>query len=160
MVDAIGGALWCSYAMTEDDAKLFAEVAADTILALEKEAQEESHLARHARYELERAGFFDEDSDYGGAIGQAVMELVYVFSEQGHSGFSAPYVLDLFTKVASYKTITDITSDASEWSEVSENLWQNKRRSSSFSHDGGKTWYDIDDASLNNGAVWKDARKY
>ena len=38
----------------------------------------------HAKFELELAGFFDEDSDYGGAIGEAVMELMEVFAKQGH----------------------------------------------------------------------------
>ena len=38
----------------------------------------------HAKLELQMAGFFDKDSDYGGMIGEAVMELMEVFANQGH----------------------------------------------------------------------------
>ena len=107
-----------------------------------------SNLTEHAKHELELAGLFDKDSDYEGAVGKAVMELVEVFSKQEHSGFSAQWVLDTFKTVASFKTITPVGKDPSEWIDVSEAsgkpMWQNKRQSSLFSKDGGKTFYDID----------------
>ena len=40
-------------------------------------------LIDHAKDELQRAGLFNEDSDYGGMIGNAVMELCQTFSNQG-----------------------------------------------------------------------------
>ena len=52
-------------------------------------------LKEHAKYELEKAGLFDKDSDYNGMIGNAVMELIEKFSEQGHSGFFALIVIEL-----------------------------------------------------------------
>jgi hypothetical protein len=117
-----------------------------------------SNLIEHARYEMERAGLFDPDADYGGAHANAVMELVETFAKQGHSGMSAAITLRLFCDLAQFKPIGDITSDPDEWNDVSDisdtPLWQNKRRGTSFSRDGGKTWYDIDDASLNNGDTW------
>jgi len=117
------------------------------------------NLTDHAKYELELAGLFDKDSDYDGMLGTAVMELVEKFSEQGHSGASASIVLSLFKEVVMFKNLTPITSNPDEWldqSEMSEEpIWQNKRRSSSFSRDGGKTWYDIDDRKYNNGDTWK-----
>jgi hypothetical protein len=123
-----------------------------------------SNLIDHAKYELELAGLFDADSDYDGMIGKAVMELVKVFAEQGHSGFSAHQTLLLFNVVASYKPLSPIGVSADEWINVSEMsnepMWQNKRRGSTFSRDGGKTWYDIDDPALNNGDTWqKEATK-
>lgn len=118
-----------------------------------------SNLVKHAEYELKLSGLLDKDSDYDGMIGKAVLELVKTFSKQGHSGFSAHYTLDVFNRVANYKPLTPIGSDPDEWMNVSdmstEPTWQNKRRSSTFSRDGGKTWYDIDDPKLNNGDVWK-----
>lgn len=118
-----------------------------------------SELFNHAKRELELAGLLDKDSDYGGALGKAVLDLVKVFSKQGHSGFSAEVTLDLFNLVARYKPLTAIGQSADEWIDVSdecgEPMWQNKRRGTTFSRNAGKTWYDIDDPKLNNGDVWR-----
>ena len=82
-------------------------------------------------------------------IGEAVMDLIKVFSKQGHSGFSATMVLNIFSKVANFKPLTKITSDPSEWNDISETsgkpMWQSNRQPSLFSEDRGKTWYDIDE---------------
>lgn len=102
------------------------------------------NLETHANTELTRAGLFSKDSDYGGMIGDAVMELVRVFAAQGHSGFSAGMTLEIFRLVASYKPLSPITSDPDEWMDVAADLWQNRRQSSCFSTDGGKTYYDVD----------------
>lgn len=117
------------------------------------------NLVDHAKYELKLAGLFDNDSDYDGMLGDAVLELVKVFAKQGHSGFSAHRTLELFNIVANFKPLTPIGSTKDEWADQSEAsgrpMWQNKRRASTFSRDGGKTWYDIDDRSLNNGDTWQ-----
>lgn len=118
-----------------------------------------SNLVDHAKKELELAGLFDKDSDYDGMIGDAVMELVKVFAAQGHSGFSAHQTLSIFERVAKYKPLTPIGTTEDEWVNQSElsgyPIWQNKRRGTTFSRDGGKTWYDIDDPKLNNGDTWE-----
>lgn len=118
-----------------------------------------SNLVKHAQEELKLAGLFDKDSDYDGMLGSAVLELVKVFSKQGHSGFSAHQTLKIFNLVADYKPLTPIGKSKDEWMNVSEAsgypMWQNTRRGSTFSRDGGKTWYDIDDHKLNNGDTWK-----
>lgn len=111
-------------------------------------------LSEYARSELERAGLFKEDSDYDGMLGTAVMELVETFAKQGHSGYSAHCVIDLFSTVASYKPLEPITSDPDEWFMPVDGVWQSKRRPSTFSRDGGKTWYDIQNKKLNNGDRW------
>lgn len=118
-----------------------------------------SNLVAHAKNELQLAGLFDEDSDYNGALGKAVLELVKVFAKQGHSGFSAAMTLKLFNEVANYKPLTPIGKSKDEWMDISgmsiDPTWQNKRRSTTFSRDGGKTWYDIDDPTLDNGDTWQ-----
>lgn len=118
-----------------------------------------SNLVEHAKYELQRAGLLDDDSDYDGMLGKAALEIVEVFAKQGHSGYSAMMTIDIVTKLMSYQPLTDITSDPEEWTFVAEDkggpIYQSKRRSSSFSRDGGKTWYDIDDPERNNGDTWK-----
>lgn len=112
-------------------------------------------LVEHAKYELGRAGLMDRDSDYDGRLGRAALEIVKVFADQGHSGMSAMATIDIVTKLMAFKPLTPITSDPDEWIDVSEQsgypFWQNKRRSTSFSRDGGKTWYDIEDPTANNG---------
>lgn len=118
-----------------------------------------SNLVKHAEEELKLAGLFDADSDYDGMLGKAVLDLVKVFSKQEHSGFSAHQTLKLFSIVAYYKPLTPIGTTEDEWvdqSEISsEPMWQNRRRSTTFSRDGGKTWYDIDDPKLDNGDTWQ-----
>jgi hypothetical protein len=106
-------------------------------------------LVDHAIEELNRAGLFDDDSDYGGMLGEAVVDLVEVFAEQGHSGMSAAMVSELFDRLSRYKTLTPITDNPDEWNDVTEMsgypFWQNKRDSSYFSEDGGKTWWGLED---------------
>lgn len=120
-----------------------------------------SNLVKHAEKELKLAGLFDKDSDYDGMLGEAVLELVKVFSKQGHSGFSAHQTLKIFNIVANYKPLTPIGATKDEWMDISEMSgyprWQNTRRCTTFSRDGGKTWYDIDDKKLNNGDTWKQS---
>ena len=121
-----------------------------------------SNLVEHAEKELKLAGLFDKDSDYDGMLGKAVLELVKVFSKQGHSGFSAQQTIKIFNIVASYKPLSPIGTTKDEWMDVSGmtlggQTWQNTRRSSTFSRDGGKTWYDIDDKKLNNGDTWRQS---
>lgn len=118
-----------------------------------------SNLVKHAQHELELARLFDKDSDYGGMLGGAVMQLVEVFAKQGHSGFSAELTIEIFNLVVNFKNLTPIGKSDDEWMNVSEHssgpLWQNTRRGTTFSRDAGKTWYDIDDPKLNNGDTWE-----
>ena len=72
----------------------------------------------HAKLELQMAGFFDKDSFYEGMIGEAVMQLMKVFVEQGHSGHSAPIVANLFHKLANYEPLLPITGKDEEWGDV------------------------------------------
>jgi len=112
-------------------------------------------LVKHAKRELELAGLFDKDSDYGGMLGKSIMQLVRVFAKQGHSGFSAGRTLSIFNKVASFRNLMPITPDPKYWMEVGDSMWQNTRSSSLFSKDGGKTWYDIDAPKKKWYQFWK-----
>lgn len=103
-----------------------------------------SNLACHAWDELDRAGLFTGDGDYGGATGRAVMDLVDVFVEQGHSGMSASIVINILRRVLAFELLSPLTDDPAEWMEVADGLWQSRRQSQAFSQDGGKT-YRLDD---------------
>jgi len=108
------------------------------------------NLIQHANHELKLAGLFDEDADYNGMIAKATLELIEKFSEQGHSGFSAQWVRDVFHRLSNFETLTPITSNQDEWMDVSKScggteMWQNKRNPAIFSKDGGETWYNVDE---------------
>ncbi len=49
-----------------------------------------------AKKYLDEVGAFDKDANYGGMLGESVMELVKTFSEQGHSGTSAEITDEIF----------------------------------------------------------------
>lgn len=59
-----------------------------------------------AEENLRMAGLFDEDSDYNGEIGKAVMRLVNTHLDEGHSGMSHGYALYIFNKVITGKALT------------------------------------------------------
>jgi hypothetical protein len=118
-------------------------------------------LIDHAKTELQIAGLFDNDSDYNGDIGEAVMELIEVFAKQGHSGMSAPYVASIFEKLANYKPLIGITGKDEEWGDV-RNIgdgkpWYQNKRCSALFKDGkdGKPYY-IDAIIIRdqNGTCW------
>jgi hypothetical protein len=111
-------------------------------------------LKKHAKQELEFAGFFSEDSDYGGMLGKAVMELIDVFSEQGHSGMSASLTLKLFSKVANYESLSPLTGKDEEW-DFTHDHWQNKRNSAVFKDkDGNVSYLNAIIKRCPNGVTW------
>jgi len=119
-------------------------------------------LIEHAKMELEIAGLFDKKGDfYEGATGKSVMELIELFSKQGHSGMSAPMVASLFHKLANYEPLQPITGRDEEWSDVS-NLgdgkpWYQNKRCSALFKDGkdGKPYYiDAIIKRDQNGTCW------
>lgn len=101
-------------------------------------------LMEHAQKELELAGLLDEDSDYGGMLGTGALDLIKVFSEQGHSGQSAFMMTEIVGKLMRYEPLTPLTYAENEWIDVGDGMWQNKRKSDVFSRDGGVTWYCLD----------------
>jgi len=95
-----------------------------------------SNLQKHALMEFRAAGWTDNEGKFKDemqeAICSGVLKLLEVFSEEGHSGSSAPYAIKLFTKLASFEPIVPLTGEDWEWSEVSEGVFQNKRCSHVF----------------------------
>jgi len=114
-----------------------------------------SNLEKHAEREMRLAGLYDADSDYGGMIPEAVMKMVKILADEGHSGGSHHLVMSIFNRVANFKTLTPIGSSTDEWFKHDYDIggfdcWQNTRQGSIFSQDGGKTWYDLDDPEKKN----------
>ena len=107
-----------------------------------------SNLELHAKKEMEIAGLFDKDSDYGGMLGDAVMKMIKVFADEGHSGYSASMAISIFEKVARFELLTPLTGADNEWIEVSEGEFQNVRCSHVFKNKEGV--YDI------NGKIFRE----
>lgn len=114
-----------------------------------------SNLRQHAELELKASGFLSKDSDYNGMIGEAVLELIDIFAKQGHSGTSASITSALFNKLSKYEPLGPLTGADEEWSEASSGLWQNKRCSGVFKHEGGRCTY-VEDVikRTQNGTTW------
>ena len=84
-------------------------------------------LVAFAKEELERAGLFDKDSDYGGMLGDAALRMIEQFASEGHSGFSANMAINIFSKLARFEPLTPLTGEDDEWNEVGDGVFQNRR---------------------------------
>lgn len=110
-------------------------------------------LIEYAKSELDRIGR-DEDGMQD-MINKDILSIVEMFSEQGHSGFSAGYALSVFDRLLRFKPLTPITGEDDEWNEILNGKQQNKRCSSVFRNADGTTC-DIDGivVSDNGGITW------
>ena len=102
-----------------------------------------SDAEKYAEAELRRAGWFDGSGLYGDMMGHAVMKMVRLFSEEGHSGMSASIAIGLFSKLAKWEPLTPLTGDDDEWVEIGGGAYQNKRCSRVFKGADGRA-YDIE----------------
>jgi hypothetical protein len=72
-------------------------------------------LVEHAKREFKRKGYIplDEEQEDGPNkwIQENVLELLEVFSKQGHSGMSASFCLNYFDKLANFKLISPIEKE-------------------------------------------------
>lgn len=118
-----------------------------------------SNYEKHAKMEFRAAGWTDENGNFKDEMQEAicahVLKLLEVFDDEGHSGSSAPYAINLFSKLAKFEPVAPLTGEDWEWSDVSEYggrddgpLWQNKRCGHVFKDNNGA--YD------SNGIVWYD----
>lgn len=108
----------------------------------------------YAKSELERAGYFDGDMNR--TMAEDVLALIKVFGEQGHSGFSAPFCIQLFERLASHKPLGPLTGNDDEWVETCDGIFQNKRCYSVFKENGkayrsdGRVFRDPDGSTWTN----------
>ena len=104
-------------------------------------------LVSHAKAELKSIGMLDSEDEMNTMMCNNIIQLLEVFAEQGHSGFSAPYCINMFTKLASFKPLGPLTGADDEWANVSDHgngepWYQNKRCGSVFKDKDGA--YNID----------------
>jgi hypothetical protein len=90
----------------------------------------------HALMEFRAAGWVDSEGKFKDEMQEivcdGVMKLLMVFAEEGHSGSSAPYAINLFKQLAMFEPIVPLTGEDWEWNNVSEGLYQNNRCSAVF----------------------------
>lgn len=107
-----------------------------------------TNYERHAKDEFRAAGWIDENGKFNDEMQELicnhVLKLLDVFHDEGHSGSSAPYAINLFKKLASFEPIVPLTGEDWEWVDVSEYggrdngpLFQNKRCSHVFKDNTG-----------------------
>ena len=114
-----------------------------------------SNLLDYAKNELTKIGMIGSGEPYNECVANAILELIATFSNQGHSGFTAPYTINAFRRLASWEPLAPLTGKEDEWNDIGDR-YQNKRYSSVFkdkdgkvynsngkifSDDGGKTWF-------------------
>lgn len=102
-------------------------------------------LLDHAERELDLMGMQD-DGDMNGMMRRHILHMVKEFSNEGHSGFSASYAIQVLEKLLKFEPITPLTGEDWEWNDVSEisgdTLYQNARCGRVFKNKDGA--YDID----------------
>lgn len=111
----------------------------------------DANLLAHARRELGTIYDLNDKEDGPNKwVVENILELLAVFSRQGHSGSSAPYVVSMFKSLAMFDPIGPLTGADSEWNEVGPGRWQNNRSSRVFKDADGRA-YDVE------GRVFRDS---
>ena len=113
-----------------------------------------NNLVDYAKDELKRIGMIDSGEAYNDWATKAILDLIELFASQGHSGFSAPYVANMFHRLAMFKPASPLTGEDDEWNEVGDGVFQNKRCFSVFKNKDG-TAYNIEGKVFtNDGELW------
>ena len=119
-------------------------------------------MKEKAKYELDlilKQCEDEEEIKMQKVINENILNLVETFANQGHSGFTANYTINILTKLLKQSFVTPLTGEDDEWIEVTNGVYQNKREGKifkqddrfdgkpyyidgkAFSDDGGKSWY-------------------
>lgn len=102
------------------------------------------NLIEHAKRELDIIGLTEED-EYNGMMRKHILHVVKEFADEGHSGFSANYAINLLEKLLRFEPLAPLTGEDSEWNDCSMESgyphFQNKRCSHVFKDETGS--YDI-----------------
>ena len=123
-----------------------------------------TNIETYAIDELTRIGMYGSGDEMNDAMCEHILKMVNVFAEEGHSGFSANYAINILQKLLRLEPLSPLTGEDDEWCEVSDNLYQNKRLSRVFKEGKDGQAYDIDGKVFvePNGASYtsRDSRVY
>jgi hypothetical protein len=115
------------------------------------------NLLEHAKNELSRLVKNEDEMQI--EINKDLLQVVEIFSKQGHSGGSAGYAISILERLLRFLPIGPLTGEDDEWNDISRNggttKYQNKRCSSVFKDENGRAW-NIDGKifSDNDGKSW------
>lgn len=97
----------------------------------------------YAKKELDIIGMTDDSEDeMNRMMRKHILHMVNEFAEEGHSGFSAGYALNILKSLLAFKPLAPLTGADDEWNEVGDGLWQNRRASDVFKDENGAYWSD------------------
>jgi hypothetical protein len=104
-----------------------------------------SRIVEHAQRELDRCGQYAADPGYA----QSLICTVAAFASYGHSGGSAEVAIEQLNNLLRFEALSPLTDDPAEWEDRSDMStqpwWQSIRDSRAMSHDGGKTYWLVDE---------------
>lgn len=105
-------------------------------------------LVKHALSEFRYAGWMDDAGHFNDGMQEmmcdCVLSLLRNMEEQGHSGFSAGYLISLFKSLANFEVISPLKGTDDEWGEVFDSAngtRQNRRDSRVFKRGDGFTYF-------------------
>lgn len=106
-----------------------------------------SNLIEYAKSELELIGYDEKCDGIDLLMKNNILELMEVFSKQGHSGFSGRYCIDVFSSLARFEPLKPVMGTDDEWTNVAElsdgvPMFQNKRHYAVFKDsENGKPYF-------------------
>lgn len=124
-----------------------------------------SNLVKFAERELR--SMIDSEHEMNRMMAENIIELLEVFSKQGHSGFSANYALSVFDKLAHFKPFGPLTGADDEWNQIGEGehlCYQNKRSPDVFKDANGQAYvsshYAFKDHDRDGYYTCRESRKF
>ena len=111
------------------------------------------NLIDYAKEELTRIGMIGSGEPYNDAVSKAILDLIELFASQEHSGFTAPYVINTFARLAMFKPLSPLTGEDDEWKEAL-GMIQNKRCFSVFKEKDGKAYDTQGKIFTDDGEIW------
>ena len=113
-----------------------------------------SNLIDYAKEELKRIGMIDSGELYNDWATKAILDLIELFASQAHSGFTAPYVVNAFSRLAMFKPLSALTGEDDEWHDIGHGCLQNKRYSAVFKDANGVAYNIEGKVFTDDGEIW------
>lgn len=102
-------------------------------------------VMEHARRELEiieNSCKSEDGLEMQKEMSKDILDVLQVLCGQGHSGFSANYIINKIKDLWLYKPLTKLAGKDEEWEEYDNGIYQNKRCSAVFKHGyNGRAYY-------------------
>jgi hypothetical protein len=94
-------------------------------------------IRTYAINELTKIGMYDSGDEMNDAMCEHILKMVDVFAEEGNSGFSANYAINILQKLLRCEPLSPLTGEDDEWDDISDHfegreVYQNKRLSRVF----------------------------